>query len=115
MTDTALSFPSARDSAAAPAHLSEEMRKWWDEVVRGFELDPHHLRLLQQAAEAWDFAASARTVLDKEGQTFIDRFGKPKIRPEAGVWKDNVMLFARLVRELQLDAAADSSRPPRLY
>lgn len=114
MTDIALSLPSPRDSAAAPAHLSEEMREWWDDVVREYELDGHHLRLLQHACEAWDIAQAARVVLDEEGCTYLDRFGQPKPRPEAGVWRDGVTLFARLIRELQLDAAADSSRPPRL-
>ena len=114
MTDTALSFPSSRDSAAAPAHLSEEMAAWWGEVVRDFDLDGHHLRLLQHACEAWDIAQAARVVLDEEGCTYLDRFGQPKPRPEAGVWRDNASLFARLIRELQLDNAPPDSRPPRM-
>ena len=115
MTDSALVFPSPHDPAAAPAGLSEEMTTWWDEITRDFDLDGHHLRLLQQACQAWDIAQAARAVLDAEGCTFLDRFHQPKPRAEAAIWRDNAALFARLLREIGLDAAADDSRPPRLY
>ena len=38
----------------APQHLSRATGAWWHEVVREYELDEHHIRLLTLAAEAWD-------------------------------------------------------------
>lgn len=84
-------------------------------MVADFELEPHHLRLLQLAAEAWDQAQTAREVLDRDGQTFFDRFGQPKERPEVGILQNARISFARLLRELALDGvdAPEAPRAPR--
>ena len=91
------------------------MKKWFKSVVHDYELEPHHLQLLRQAAEAWDLSQAAREVLAAEGSTCTDRFGQLKARPEAAMWRDAAAVFSRAVRELQLDAAAPESRPPRMY
>src|SRR5262249_26090542 len=36
----------------APAHLSPAMQAWWNAVVRDYDLDPHHLHLLEAACDA---------------------------------------------------------------
>ena len=104
-----------REIPPPPEHLSEGMRSWWSEVVGRYVLEPHHFKLLRQAAECWDLAQGAREVLEAEGTTYFDRFGQPKPRPEEQVWRGNVTLFARLCRELQLEPPADEPRPPRMY
>ncbi|MGB8288990.1 hypothetical protein [Rhizobium ruizarguesonis] len=67
------------------------------------------------AAEAWDQAQGAREVLDRDGQTFTDRFGQPKERPEVGIMQNARIAFARLLRELALDGVdgPDAPRSPR--
>jgi len=45
----------------APAHLRPATQKWWRSVLADFDLEDHHLRLLQLAAEAWDQAQGARS------------------------------------------------------
>ncbi|MGK9261193.1 hypothetical protein KXS15_09540 [Sinorhizobium meliloti] len=99
----------------APPHLRPETQKWWRTVLADFELEGHHLRLLQLAAEAWDQAQGAREVLDREGQTFTDRFQQPKERPEVGIMQNARIAFARLLRELALDGvdAPEAPRAPR--
>ena len=104
----------AADFPPAPKGLSAAMRTWWAETVRTFELEAHHLRLLQHAAESWDMAEVAHKVLRKEGATYLDRFGQPKERPEATTWRANVTLFKALCRELQFDQAPEPPRSPRL-
>lgn len=99
-------------SPKPPSHLKPATRKWWASVVADFELEPHHLRLLQLAAEAWDQAQTAREVLDRDGQTFLDRFGQPKERPEVGILQNARISFARLLRELALDGV-DGPEAPR--
>lgn len=100
-----------------PAHLSKEGAKWWKSVVSDYQLEPHHLRLLQSAAEAWDRMQQARAALHEHGSlTFTSASGEPKARPEVAMERDARVGFARLLRELDLDAGtpADRARPPAL-
>lgn len=99
----------------APKHLKSATRRWHDEVATTFELDPHHLRILRLACETWDRCQEAREVIDREGLTYLDRFGAPRARPEVAIERDSRIAFARLVRELGLDAVEpDEARPPQL-
>src|SRR5262245_54360640 len=99
-----------------PKHLSEPTRKWMREVIRGFELDSHHWRLLCLAGEAWDRAQMAREAITLHGITYTDEKGLPRKRPEVSVENDSCIRFARLVREIGLDAAGtpESPRPNTL-
>ncbi len=108
---------TAKRRPSAPAHLSQPTRTWWASVVTDYSLEPHHLRLLQLAGEAWDRSQQAREVLNDAGLTYQNRFGDPVLRPEAAVERDARLAFARLVRELDLDVDGPSerrSRPPGL-
>jgi phage terminase small subunit len=102
-------------AARPPAHLHTTTKKWFAAVLKDYELDGHHIRLLTLAAEAWDQAQTAREVLDRDGQTFTDRFGQPKERPEVGILQNARIAFARLLRELALDgdSSPEAPRPPR--
>ena len=99
-----------------PAHLTAKTRRWFASVCNEFELEEHHLRLLELACEAWDRCQAARAVIDKEGMIYVDRFDAPRARPEIVIERDCRLAFARLVRELDLDLAppVDASRPPAL-
>src|SRR5436305_13583359 len=100
----------------APAHLRPETRAWFEEIVRDYELDSHHVRLLTLACEAWDRGVTARQEIDKHGLTVEDRFGFPRTRPEVNIERDARIAFARLCSELALDAEppAATPRPPDL-
>lgn len=101
-----------------PEHLSADASRWWLSVVQDYDLEPHHLRLLQSAAEAWDRMQQARTALAKHGGlTFTGANGDLKAHPAIAIERDARIAFARLVRELDLDAEppAERSRPPALY
>lgn len=100
-----------------PKHLSKAVRAWWKSVMLDYQLEPHHLRLLQLAGEAWDACEQARKAIADHGTTYKDRFGAPRVRPEVGIMRDSRLAFARLVRELDLDVeapASDRSGPPPL-
>ena len=99
----------------APRHLNPATRKWWESVVAEYELEPHHVRLLTLAGEAWDRCVEAREALAANGLTFTDRHGSPRARPEVGIERDARIAFARLLRELGLDVLPPSeSRPPTI-
>jgi len=114
----ALKFPKkpAGPQWKAPAHLADATRRWFTSVVRDYELDEHHVRLLTLACEAWDSAQMARAIVARKGLTFEDRFDQPRVRPEVLIERDARIAYARLLRELALDVSApgDDSRPPTL-
>jgi hypothetical protein len=96
-------------------HLAPATRRWANKVARDFELEPHHLMLLEGAGAAWDRAKAAGAVIAQEGLTFTDQNGHPRARPEVAIERDARTLFARLLRELALDVTApDEPRPPGL-
>jgi P27 family predicted phage terminase small subunit len=101
----------------APEHLSAEAQHWWRQVVADFDLDHHHLMLLQCACEAWDRMVEAREIIAEEGITVQGVHG-PKTHPAVGVERDARTAFARLIRELDLDEPQPSPgpymRPPAL-
>lgn len=99
--------PSPRSLPTPPAHLSEDAAAWWKEAVRDFAFEPHHLRLLQCAGEAWDRMQQARRALTEHGSlTFEDASGNIKSHPAVSIEKDARIAFARIVRELNLDQEA---------
>ncbi len=86
----------------APAHLSPSAREWWRAVADGYVLEAHHLRLLTEAAVAWDRCQQAREILDRDGIVVDGRFG-PRQHPAVQIELQNRTSFARLMRELDLD------------
>ena len=96
------------DLPAPPEHLSESTQQWWRAVVRDYELGPHHLRLLEAAADAWERMIQARGTLQREGLMVETEHGQRK-HPCVGIENDAAIRFARMMRELDLDS--DASRP----
>src|SRR5215218_7437839 len=98
-----------KSAPKAPKHLSEPSRNWWRTCVREYQLEQHHLRLLQSAAECWDRQQQARKIIDCEGITFTDDRGNARAHPAVAIERDARVGFARLVRELDLDVEAPSN------
>jgi P27 family predicted phage terminase small subunit len=99
-----------------PAHLSKAMQSWWREVVREYELEPHHLLLLRVACDAHDRLREAQDVLAREGLTLETSTGR-KMHPAVLIERDSRTAFMKAIRELDLDmvpVADSSSRPPAL-
>ena len=98
----------------APSHLAVETRKWFTEVVTTYHLEPHHIRLLQLAGEAWDRCQQARQAIDRDGLISLTT---GKAHPAVAIERDSRLAFARLIRELDLDAEPPAawSRPPALH
>jgi len=87
---------------AAPRHLRTATKRWWRAIVGAFELEAHHLKVLQAAAEAWDRAQEAREAVTAEGILVKDRWGQLKANPACNVERDQRALFGRLVAQLDL-------------
>jgi len=97
----------------APEHLQQPTREWFARVTSDYDLEPHHVRLLTLASEAWDRCVQARTALAEHGLTYTDRFGAPRSRPEVAIERDSRLAFCRTLRELALDIEEpETPRPP---
>jgi P27 family predicted phage terminase small subunit len=100
-----------------PRHLSAESRRWWREIVTDYELEAHHLRLLQAACECWDRVLQARAAVERDGAYYRDRFEQIKPHPALAEERQSKVLMARLLRELALDVEAPNDsvgRPPQI-
>ena len=97
-----------------PGYLSPASRRWWRSVADDFDLEPHHFLLLTNACEALDRIEAARQQVATDGLFTRDRYGQTKPHPALRVEAENRTLFARMLRELSLDNAAEDSRPPGL-
>ena len=103
------------EKQAAPTHLQPDTQLWWISVRDGWDLEPHHLKILTLAGEAWDRAIQARETIAAEGAYYRDRFGAPHAHPAVKVENDCRIAFSRLIREMDLDVdRPDDSRPPML-
>lgn len=100
----------------SPPHLAPETAIWWRMIIEEFALEPHHLRLLRLACEAWDRCQQAREILSRDGLVTQTESGSFKAHPCVGIERDARLAFARLLRELDLDADAAPVlvRPPAL-
>ena len=100
--------------AQGPAHLREATRRWWRSVTSAWSLEEHHVKLLTAAAESWDRLQEARERIAKDGAYLQDRFGQLRPHPALAIERDSRIAFARILRELDLDAEPPASRPPAL-
>jgi phage terminase small subunit len=91
------------DPASPPAHLSEQTKAWWIDIVNRHDIKPRQFRTLQVAATSWDRAEQARQTLSKHGLTFEDDHGMIRARPEVQIERDSSIRFLRAMRELGLD------------
>ena len=100
----------------APAHLTLQTRRWWLAVQKEYALEQHHERLLTLAGEAFDRGIQARELIAKDGIVSRTADGGIKAHPAIGIERDSRLAFARLLRELDLDAGAPSEKvgPPPL-
>lgn len=95
----------------APSHLSKSAITWWNEVVSRWVLEPHHIKVLQAACEAWDRMQQARRIIDKHGILIQNRYGNLTANPAVAIEKDSRTAFLRAVRELDLDIDPPSDAP----
>jgi P27 family predicted phage terminase small subunit len=103
--------PVAIELPAPPDHLSAEAQAWWRQVVADYDLDHHHLKLLEAAADAWDRMTMARAEVLADGITIPSARGTV-VNPAVAVERDARAAFARLIRELDLDTPM---APPARY
>lgn len=99
---------------AAPAGLSESAKRWYRRLMAEFEIrDEAGRLLLETAMRAFDRGESARTLLEKDGITIVDRWGQQKPHPAATVERDARSGMLAALRALNLDIEPLRERPGR--
>ncbi len=78
------------------------MKSFWAEIFATRKLEPHESAILLEACLAFDRGEGARKVLQHKGLMFNDRWGCPKARPEISIERDSRLLFAKLIKQLNL-------------
>ena len=96
----------------APGHLNEATRRWINAILRDFDFEERHLRILVLAGECWDRCEAIRQELDGRPLAVIDRYGTPKVNPLLAEERQQKKLFAQLVRELGMDLETETPRIP---
>jgi hypothetical protein len=87
--------------STAPRYLSKRMKTFWASILATRKLQPHEAAILLEACVSFDRAEAARKVLQK-GLTYTDRFGAPRPRPEIAVERESRLVFAKLIKQLDL-------------
>jgi phage terminase small subunit len=85
-----------------PKHLSKKMAEFWVGVFQCKNLQLYEILLLAKACEAYDRATQARHILKAQGLTYTDRFNQPRARPEVAIERDAKLLFAKLLKQINL-------------
>jgi hypothetical protein len=70
-----------------PKHLSAPARRLWRDTVEGYELERHHLELLERACRALDQAIDAEEILRRDGLVVDGRYG-PRAHPAVAIARD---------------------------
>ena len=96
-----------------PSHLSAAAKRFFLEVSRAYELEPHHDLVLLAACEAWTRMEQARRAVDAEGPFTTNRYGQLVAHPGIAVERDCRLTFARLVRQLGLDDEPETTATSR--
>jgi phage terminase small subunit len=97
-----------------PSSLSPAAKVWWRGIVGSFELEPHHLLVLSEAARSWDRCQEAAALVNRDGVVVVDRFGQQRQHPAVQIERDSRAAFLKAMRELDIDGAPDADvRPPR--
>jgi len=97
-----------------PKHLKSETKIWIKKILNAYEFELHHVKILIQAAEQWDRITEARERVAKEGAYFTDFRGQPRSHPGIADERNGRVVFARLIRELNLSEGPGENRPPSL-
>ncbi|MEE8586434.1 MAG: P27 family phage terminase small subunit [Acidobacteriota bacterium] len=87
----------------APQFLAKSTREWWLRVVEEYDLEEHHRGQLTLTLDAWDEWHRHKEFLEEHGETYNDRFGAPKKRPQWEMKRDAKTAYFRCLRDLDLD------------
>jgi len=96
-----------------PLGLSEAARAWWLATVQTYELAPHYVRTLSEAACAWDRCQQARALVNQQGLVVRYPSGQLRPHPAVAIEHNSRMAYLRAMRHLDLETAPLRKSYPR--
>jgi hypothetical protein len=102
-----------RPPGKPPKGLRLNQRRLWRSVIASYEVESHHLAILEAACRELDRAEEAEQMIADDGAYQRDRYGGRKAHPALAVARSSRLAAARLLRELGLDLDDESVRLPR--
>jgi hypothetical protein len=88
----------------APEHLAAEEAALFVQIVKSYDLrDEVSLAILSEGLTSLQRARLAREELDRDGMTFTDSKGQPKIHPLCAVERDARAAALNAFRQLNLE------------
>jgi hypothetical protein len=95
-------IPTAKPSA--PEHLAAEEASLFVQIIRDYGIkDASSLKVLEEACSSLQRARLAREQIAREGMTFPDSKGKPKMHPLLVVERDSSHGALAAFRQLNLE------------
>jgi hypothetical protein len=96
--------PLPTSKPSAPDHLAAEEALLFSQIVRSYDIrDVSSLRILEEACVSLQRARMAREIIDREGLTYLDGKGKPKMHPACVVERDSRAAALSAFRQLNLE------------
>ena len=93
----------------APVGLSEAGKRLWCALSDEFELSPHELELLREAASTADQIAALQALVEADGLMMTSPQGQ-KVHPAAVEARQQRIVLARLLAALRIPAEEDDER-----
>jgi phage terminase small subunit len=112
LSDGAAMAHEEPSATSPPLDLSGAARAWWRATVEEFELEPHHVRTLAEAAFAWDRCQQARSLVNQQGLVVQDPSGQLRPHPAIAIEHDSRLAYLRAMHQLDLDTAPRTTRRP---
>lgn len=101
-------------SIKAPAHLSKAAKTLWLRIQDSYGIDDDAgILILTTALEAHDRMKQAKSILDADGLTVIDKFGQVKSHPLIPAERDARAAMLSALKQLNLDLEPLNDRPGR--
>ena len=103
-----------KDTQKPTRYLKKAGRELWRSIAKGWQLNKHHLTILQSLCETVDKKNQAEMELRAGKLTYRNRHGEFRPNPLVAIIRDCNTTIARLIRELNLSEQAADNRPPGL-
>jgi hypothetical protein len=95
-----IALPAAGTSPSPAIELTGERAQLWRDIRSRWALEPASEAMLRNACEALERAHQYSEQVQRDGGTFLDRFGGIKVNPAAQLERDFRGLAARTLQQL---------------
>ena len=87
----------------APKALGKDGKQLWDQVCTGYEFDEIGSVILQRACECFENMQDAARKLKRDGLTYHDRFGAPRLHPAWRIMHESRESLLKHLRSLNVE------------